>query len=151
MTYHSRITSSLDAFETLSSAFVRSVPGALTHMRGGIHVDQKSLTGGVEGLGRLIKAYLSLKWIEGSMREWADDPVCPVQLANMPSGQGVKLINSSLLKCLINYKILLLYDIDFKPTHYFRIQVRTRNGQYGIQSSGDMTIWGPEGRRWLLG
>jgi hypothetical protein len=45
-------------------------------MRGGIHVDQRSLTGGVEGLGRLIKAYLSAGWVLGSMREWADDPVC---------------------------------------------------------------------------
>jgi hypothetical protein len=46
-------------------------------MRGGIHVDQRSLTGGVEGLGRLIKAYLSTGWVLGSMREWADDPVRP--------------------------------------------------------------------------
>lgn len=45
-------------------------------MRGGIHVDQRGLTGGVEGLGRLVKAYLSSGWILASMREWADDPVC---------------------------------------------------------------------------
>lgn len=76
MTYHSRISGSLDAFETLSSAFVRAVPGALSgNVRGGIHVDQNRLTGGVEGLGRLVKAALSASWILQAMREWADDIV----------------------------------------------------------------------------
>lgn len=50
-------------------------------MRGGIHVDQRSLTGGVEGLGRLVKAYLSSQWMMGAVREWADDPVCPIRIA----------------------------------------------------------------------
>jgi hypothetical protein len=106
MTYHSRITSSLDAFETLSSAFVRAVPGALGNvsMRGGIHVDQRGLTGGVEGLGRLVKAYLSAGWILASIREWADDPVRP---SSSPLQSEYHADISSLLTCLINSKIHL--------------------------------------------
>jgi len=73
-------------------------------MRGGIHVDQRSLTGGVEGLGRLIKAYLSTGWVLGSMREWADDPVCP-----SPRPFTLPLADdSSLLRCLISLSIPLL-------------------------------------------
>lgn len=76
MTYHSRVSGSLDAFETLSSAFVRAVPGALSgNTRGGIHVDQSRLTGGVECLAKLIKAALSAGWIMQALREWADDMV----------------------------------------------------------------------------
>lgn len=78
MTYHSRISGSLDAFETLSSAFVRAVPGALSgNVRGGLHVDQARLTGGVEGLGRLVKASLSAQWTIQALRDWADDIVRP--------------------------------------------------------------------------
>lgn len=75
-TYFSRISGSLDAFETLSSAFVRAVPGALSgNARGGIHFDQAKVTGGTEGLGRLVKAGLSAAWIIDAMRGWADDVV----------------------------------------------------------------------------
>lgn len=79
MTYHSRISGSLDAFETLSSAFVRAVPGALSgNVRGGIHVDQSRLTGGVEGLGRLVKASLSAQWTLQATRDWSDEVVSPL-------------------------------------------------------------------------
>lgn len=75
-TYHSRVSGSLDAFETLSSAFIRAVPGALSgNTRGGIHVDQSKVTGGLEGLGRLVKADLSAAWILRAMQTWADDIV----------------------------------------------------------------------------
>lgn len=90
MSYHSRISASLDAFETFSSAFVRAVPGALSgNTRGGIHVDQSRLTGGVEGLGRLIKAVLSAGWVLQAMREWSDDivsytPFTQLQLISIP-------------------------------------------------------------------
>ncbi|KAG6331170.1 hypothetical protein ID866_7919 [Astraeus odoratus] len=72
--YHSRISSSLDAFETLSSALVRAVPGAL-----GVDVaktDSKRLTGGVEGSQRLCKALLSARYIEHAMKTWGEE-VCP--------------------------------------------------------------------------
>ena len=78
--YSGRINSSLDAFETLSSAFVRAVPGALNvslggKEEGGIHVDTRGLTSGVEGVQRLCKALLSAKFIEISMEGWGEDLV----------------------------------------------------------------------------
>ncbi|KAF8225806.1 hypothetical protein L208DRAFT_1425343 [Tricholoma matsutake] len=76
--YHGRISASLDAFETLSSAFVRAVPGALNvslagKEEGGLHVDTSKLTGGVEGVQRLCKALLSAKYIEVSMEGWGEE------------------------------------------------------------------------------
>ncbi|WVQ98696.1 hypothetical protein IAU59_005827 [Kwoniella sp. CBS 9459] len=72
--YHTRISGSLDAFETLSSAFVRAVPGALAgNTRSGVHIDQTKLTSGRNGLERLIKAWLSAKWVAEGMRKWSDD------------------------------------------------------------------------------
>ncbi|KAF8592034.1 hypothetical protein K439DRAFT_1650556 [Ramaria rubella] len=70
--YHSRISSSLDAFETLSSSFVRAVPGALAGQIG--HgTDTRSLTSGVEGVGRLVKAGISAHYMAGEMERWGDD------------------------------------------------------------------------------
>ncbi|KAL4068308.1 TIP-1 family-domain-containing protein [Scleroderma yunnanense] len=69
--YHSRISSSLDAFETLSSALVRAVPGAL-----GVDAtkaDSRRLTGGVEGSQRLCKALLSARYIEHTMKAWGEE------------------------------------------------------------------------------
>lgn len=71
--YHSRISSSLDAFETLSSALVRAVPGAL-----GVDAaksDSKRLTGGVEGGQRLCKALVSARYIEHAMKIWGEEVV----------------------------------------------------------------------------
>jgi hypothetical protein len=78
--YHSRISSSLDAFETLSSVFVRAVPGSLGVSLGakeetGVNVDTKRLTGGVEGVQRLSKALVSAKYIEIAMEAWGEDLV----------------------------------------------------------------------------
>jgi len=70
--YHSRITSSLDAFETLSSSFVRTVPGALAGQVG--HgTDGRSLTSGTEGIGRLVKAGVSAHYIALEMERWGED------------------------------------------------------------------------------
>ncbi|GLB36487.1 putative RINT-1 / TIP-1 family protein [Lyophyllum shimeji] len=76
--YHGRIVSSLDAFETLSSAFVRAVPGALGVNLGGkeegrVYVDNRGLTSGVEGVQRLCKALLSAKYVESAMRSWGEE------------------------------------------------------------------------------
>jgi hypothetical protein len=78
--YHGRISASLDAFETLSSAFVRAVPGALNvslagKEEGGVHVDTRTLTSGIEGVQRLCKALLSAKYIEVSMEGWGEELV----------------------------------------------------------------------------
>ncbi|KAG5648249.1 hypothetical protein DXG03_006207 [Asterophora parasitica] len=75
--YHRRISSSLDAFETLSSAFVRAVPGALGVTRGkeegSVHVDNRGLTTGVEGVQRLCKAFLSAKYVEAALQGWSEE------------------------------------------------------------------------------
>ncbi|KAJ7042676.1 TIP-1 family-domain-containing protein [Mycena alexandri] len=76
--YHGRISSSLDAFETLSSAFVRAVPGALSVSLGGrdegsVRVDARRLTDGVEGVQRLCKAWLSARYMEAAMEGWGEE------------------------------------------------------------------------------
>ncbi|KAI0768609.1 TIP-1 family-domain-containing protein [Trametes elegans] len=70
--YHARISSSLDAFETLSSSLLRAVPGALGagEGRGG---DSRRLTAGVEGVQRLCKALVSAKYLANAMDVWGED------------------------------------------------------------------------------
>ncbi len=72
--YHARISSSLDAFETLSSTFMRAVPGALGSdpARPG---DPKRLTSGVDGVQRLCKALVSAKYLAVAMEAWGEDLV----------------------------------------------------------------------------
>ncbi|KAH8120467.1 TIP-1 family-domain-containing protein [Phellopilus nigrolimitatus] len=70
--YHTRISDSLDAFETLSSFLVRAVPGSLAGQAGHGR-DTKNMTAGVEGTQRLIKAYVSARWIAGVMAAWGED------------------------------------------------------------------------------
>ncbi|GMK56795.1 hypothetical protein CspeluHIS016_0306350 [Cutaneotrichosporon spelunceum] len=65
--YHQRVAGSLDAFETLSSAFVRAVPGAL-----GQRAPDARLTG-TAGMERLLKAYVSADYILAALRTWSDD------------------------------------------------------------------------------
>ncbi|KAF8322455.1 hypothetical protein DL93DRAFT_2223365 [Clavulina sp. PMI_390] len=72
--YLARITSSLDAYENLSSSFMRAVPGALAG-QAGHGVDRARLTSGVEGLGRLFKAYVSATWVREAMEAWGEDLV----------------------------------------------------------------------------
>ncbi|KAJ7225939.1 RINT-1 family protein [Mycena pura] len=76
--YYGRVLSSLDAFETLSSAFVRAVPGALSVGLGGrdegtVKVDARQLTAGVEGVQRLCKAWLSARYMEAAMDGWGEE------------------------------------------------------------------------------
>ncbi|RPD81666.1 hypothetical protein L226DRAFT_527933 [Lentinus tigrinus ALCF2SS1-7] len=69
--YHARIASSLDAFETLSSTFMRAVPGALGTGDG--RGDGRKLTAGVEGVQRLCKALVSAKYLAGAMEMWGEN------------------------------------------------------------------------------
>lgn len=82
--YHSRISSSLDAFETLSSALMRAVPGALGagEGRGG---DTHRLTAGVEGVQRLCKAFVSAQYIASAMEAWGEDLVSTPPLLDLNS------------------------------------------------------------------
>ncbi|KLO20039.1 hypothetical protein SCHPADRAFT_863786 [Schizopora paradoxa] len=69
--YHTRISESLDAFEALSSYFVRAVPGALSGQSSS--ADSKRATAGTEGSSRLIKGYVSAKWTAVVMSNWGED------------------------------------------------------------------------------
>ncbi|KAH8100492.1 RINT-1 family protein [Cristinia sonorae] len=71
--YHARISSSLDAFETLSSSFMRAVPGALSSDVTGRANDPKRLTSGVEGVQRLCKALISATYLAAAMDAWGED------------------------------------------------------------------------------
>ncbi|KAK7064595.1 TIP-1 family-domain-containing protein [Favolaschia claudopus] len=75
--YYGRILASLDAYETLSSALVRAVPGALSvslgRDTGSVKVDARRLTDGVEGVQRLCKAWLSARYIEVAMEGWGEE------------------------------------------------------------------------------
>ena len=78
--YHARISSSLDAFESLSAAFVRAVPGALGVAIGGsaegsMRVDTGRLTAGIEGVQRLCKALVSARSMEAAMDGWGEELV----------------------------------------------------------------------------
>lgn len=66
--YATRIAGSLDAFETLSSAFVRAVPGSLAG-----RTDDKLR--GAAGLERLLKAQVSAAFVHQAVRAWADEPL----------------------------------------------------------------------------
>lgn len=70
--YHARIKSSLDAFEMLSSSFVRAVPGALAG-QGGSGPDTCGLTSGIEGVGKLVKAGVSAYFMAAEMEQWGED------------------------------------------------------------------------------
>lgn len=71
--YHTRISESLDAFEAISSYFVRAVPGALSGQSSS--ADSKRATAGIEGSSRLIKGYVSAKWVAMIMLSWGEDIV----------------------------------------------------------------------------
>ncbi len=75
--YHARLLGSLDAFETLSSSFMRAVPGALAGHAGhnGLSVEQGQMTSGTGGLQRLCKAWVSAAWMQETLSRWDDDPV----------------------------------------------------------------------------
>lgn len=76
--YHGRISSSLVAFETLSSIFVRAVPGALnfsTRETFANQDDPRNRTSGTAGANSLCKALLSASYIEACLEEWGEDAV----------------------------------------------------------------------------
>ncbi|THU91630.1 RINT-1 family protein [Dendrothele bispora CBS 962.96] len=90
--YRDRISSSLDAFETLSSALVRAVPGALSVTLGvkddtSVNVDTRRLTTGVEGVQRLCKALVSCRFVEAAMEGWGEEMFF-VELWNAISDQS---------------------------------------------------------------
>jgi hypothetical protein len=69
--YLQRISSATDAFETLSFGLMRAVPGTLA----GVEGNSARLTNGLNGLQRLVRAFVSATWMEGVCREWSEDIV----------------------------------------------------------------------------
>jgi RAD50-interacting protein 1 len=53
---------------------MRVVPGALAG-QAGAGVDTRRLTSGAEGLGRLLKAFVSAQWIRDAMEAWGEEVV----------------------------------------------------------------------------
>lgn len=69
--YPSRISSATDAFETLSFGLMRAVPGTLA----GVEGSSIRLTNGLNGLQRLVRAFVSATWMETIIKEWSEDMV----------------------------------------------------------------------------
>lgn len=69
--YLQRISSATDAFETLSYGLMRAVPGTLT----GADSGSARLTNGLNGLQRLVRAYVSASWMASTCEEWSEDIV----------------------------------------------------------------------------
>lgn len=80
--YYTRISDSLDAFETLSSFLVRAVPGALAG-QSGHGQDTRRMTSGVEGIQRLIKAMISASWIASALKSWGEDLVSKILIGRI--------------------------------------------------------------------
>lgn len=81
--YHNRISSSLVAFETLSSIFVRSVPGALNFSvreTTSNQDDPRNRTSGTSGANSLCKALLSASYMEACLEEWGEEMVRPISI-----------------------------------------------------------------------
>ncbi|KAN0061147.1 hypothetical protein ACQY0O_006882 [Thecaphora frezii] len=75
--YHQRLSKSLDAFESLSSAFARAMPGEISAGIGaaaGVSAGStdSDMVRGLRGLGRLIKAMLSASYICDELERWAE-------------------------------------------------------------------------------
>lgn len=71
--YHQRLTRSLDAFESLSSAFARAIPGSMTDATSGRSLGDQDMVRGLRGLSRLLKAYLSASHIILQLRQWQEE------------------------------------------------------------------------------
>ena len=75
--YRLRISSFLDGFESVSSSFVRAVPGAISRdpSRSGGDNSAKRETTGVGGAQKLCKAWISTKYVAKAMEGWGDEVV----------------------------------------------------------------------------
>lgn len=117
--YLSRITSSLDAYERLSSSFVRAVPGALAGQVG--HgADTKRLTSGVEGLSRIVKALVSARWVKAAMEGWGEDLVSLSGLYQVFFGTNLSILTSSSSNYGKGYRRIRCFEHVPMTTQCFR-------------------------------
>ncbi|GAC97649.1 hypothetical protein PHSY_005235 [Pseudozyma hubeiensis SY62] len=70
--YAQRLTRSLDAFESLSSAFARAMPGEITSATSGSGTSDSDMVKGLRGLGRLVKALLSAQYVCEELERWSE-------------------------------------------------------------------------------
>ncbi|PWZ03758.1 hypothetical protein BCV70DRAFT_197955 [Testicularia cyperi] len=71
--YAVRLTKSLDAFESLSSAFARAMPGEIVAVAGVANPTSDSdMVKGLRGLGRLVKALLSAQYVCSELERWSE-------------------------------------------------------------------------------
>ncbi|CBQ73456.1 conserved hypothetical protein [Sporisorium reilianum SRZ2] len=71
--YAQRLTRSLDAFESLSSAFARAMPGEIVAGTGATSGGSDSdMVKGLRGLGRLVKALLSAQYVCTELERWSE-------------------------------------------------------------------------------
>ncbi len=124
--YHSRISSSLDAFETLSSSLVRAVPGALGTASNGNAGSR--LTAGVEGIMRLCKALISARYISTAMDVWGEDLV-------MSPGYVMQPINS-----IMQFFLELWTEINHKA--FLRSRAETHPSLPDLNNSSSDTVDG---------
>lgn len=95
--YAQRLERSLDAFESLSSAFSRAIPGAISGGSGGPNESQgisgggeADMVRGLRGLGRLLKACLSALFISEHLSLLSSQSfflIMGTSLANTPEGE----------------------------------------------------------------
>lgn len=71
-TYSQRLTRSLDAFESLSSAFARAIPGGMTDTSTGLPLGDQAMVRGLRGLSRLLKAYVSASHMAATLAQWQE-------------------------------------------------------------------------------
>ena len=132
--YHTRIASSLDAFETLSSTFMRAVPGALGTGDG--RGDGRKLTAGVEGVQRLCKALVSAKYIAGAMEMWGEDLVSSFWRMSMSTGADtVFCCDSSSLSYGPKSTVGLTCVLKRSLSHHCPIRTQLKTNHRKAQSS----------------
>ncbi|PWN37270.1 uncharacterized protein FA14DRAFT_176569 [Meira miltonrushii] len=94
--YAQRLERSLDAFESLSSAFSRAIPGAISGGSGGPNESQgisggeADMVRGLRGLGRLLKACLSALFISAHLSSLSSQSfflIMGTSLANTREGE----------------------------------------------------------------
>ncbi|KDQ20405.1 hypothetical protein BOTBODRAFT_183196 [Botryobasidium botryosum FD-172 SS1] len=128
--YRSRISSSLDAYETLSSSFVRAVPGALAGQAG----NTARLTSGVDGLSRLVKALASTKWMISAMEAWGEDLFFLELWTEMNERQlGVdreSVVDSTMFGDIVAQYTALVDRVEGMIVHQVRTEVETGLKEY---------------------
>ncbi|GAK68226.1 RINT-1 family protein [Moesziomyces antarcticus] len=87
--YAQRLTRSLDAFESLSSAFARAMPGEIVASTGPAALvsgaSDSDMVKGLRGLGRLVKALLSAQYVCSEIERWSESAAFVEMAASLGS------------------------------------------------------------------